>query len=147
MTGTNYRMPIQPMVPGGTSPDSNFKIMESMPVRSVITNVANGARLPAGTREIALRGAAWAGDLAVRSVDVSVDFGRTWQATQLGQPRNRFDWQRWTARVRVPSDGYYEIWSRATDANGHAQPHVAGDWNPQGYGANPLHRVAVLIQA
>jgi sulfite oxidase len=147
MTGTNYRVAINPMVPGGTSPDSNFRIMESMPVRSVITNLAHGTRLPAGTRDIPLRGAAWAGELAVRAVDVSVDFGRSWQATELGRPRNRFDWQRWTARVRVPSDGYYEIWSRATDANGHAQPHVAGDWNPQGYGANPFHRVAVLIQA
>jgi sulfite oxidase len=25
------------------------------------------------------------------------------------------------------------------------QPHVAGNWNQQGYGANPMHRLAVLI--
>jgi sulfite oxidase len=47
--------------------------------------------------------------------------------------------------VRVPSTGYYEIWSRATDQRGTMQPHVAGNWNPQGYGANPIHRIAVLI--
>ena len=25
------------------------------------------------------------------------------------------------------------------------QPHIAGNWNPQGYGANPMHRVAIRI--
>jgi len=25
------------------------------------------------------------------------------------------------------------------------QPHIAGSWNPQGYGGNPMHRIAVLI--
>ena len=37
-------------------------ILESMPVRSIITSPANGAKLPAGTKEVKLRGAAWAGD-------------------------------------------------------------------------------------
>jgi len=25
------------------------------------------------------------------------------------------------------------------------QPHVAGNWNPEGYGANPMHRIAILV--
>jgi sulfite oxidase len=25
------------------------------------------------------------------------------------------------------------------------QPHLAGNWNPQGYGANPISRVAILV--
>ena len=50
-----------------------------MPVRGIVTNPANGTRLAAGTRELRLRGAAWAGDLDVRRVDVSTDFGATWQ--------------------------------------------------------------------
>ena len=94
---------------------------------------------------MALRGAAWAGDLTVRQVDVSIDFGASWQPAKLDSPKNRFDWQRWTATVKLPSEGYYEIWSRATDSKGIMQPHVAGNWNPQGYGANPMHRIAVLV--
>jgi len=47
--------------------------------------------------------------------------------------------------MTLPSDGYYEFWVRATDVQGRAQPHVAGGWNPQGYGANPMHRVVVLV--
>ena len=45
----------------------------------------------------------------------------------------------------LPSDGYFEVWTRATDSRGTMQPHAAANWNPQGYGANPFHRVAVLV--
>ena len=145
MTGFSYRVPINPMVPGDKGDPKNFKILESMPVRGIITNPANGTKLPAGTREIALRGAAWAGDDTVKAMHVSTDYGATWQQVELGNPRNKFDWQRWTARIKLPGDGYYEIWARATDSNGRMQPHAAPNWNPQGYGGNPLHRIAVLV--
>ena len=145
MTGTSYRVTKVPMIPGGKADEANFKILESMPVRSIISSPANGTKLAAGVREVKLRGAAWAGDLSVRRVDVSVDFGATWQAAKVSPPKNRFDWQRWTATVKVPSDGYYELWTRATDSKGKMQPHIAGNWNPQGYGGNPFHRIAVLV--
>jgi hypothetical protein len=81
----------------------------------------------------------------VSRVDVSTDAGQTWTQAELAPPRNRYDWQRWTATVRLPSEGYYEILTRATDANGRMQPPVAHNWNPQGYGGNAMHRVAVLV--
>ena len=145
MRGTAYRVGIRPMVPGGRADDSNFRVLESMPVRGIITSPANGTKLAAGTREVSLRGAAWAGDLEVVRVDVSIDFGAKWQPAIFAPAKNRYDWRRWAGTVRLPSDGYYEIWVRATDAEGRAQPHIAGNWNPQGYGANPMHRIAVLV--
>ena len=145
MGGTSYRVAITPMVPGGKVDEKNMKDLESMPVRSIITSPADGAKIAAGTREVKLRGASWAGDLEVREVDVSTDYGATWHRAKLGKPTNKYDWQRWTATVKLPSDGYYEIWTRATDSRGVAQPHVAGNWNPQGYGGNPMHRVRVLV--
>jgi sulfite oxidase len=145
MTNFSYRVPINPMVPGGKGDPKNFKILESMPVRGIITNPPNGAKLAAGTREIALRGAAWAGDDTVKALHVSTDYGATWQQAEVGKPRNKFDWQRWTANIKLPSDGYYEIWARATDSKDRMQPHAAPNWNPQGYGGNPLHRVAILV--
>jgi DMSO/TMAO reductase YedYZ molybdopterin-dependent catalytic subunit len=145
MLGTSYRVPIRPVLPGGKADDANFKILESMPVRSIISSPANGTRYGAGTKELKLRGAAWAGDLDVQRVDVSIDFGATWQRTYLAPARNRYDWRRWSMAVSLPSDGYYEIWVRATDSANKKQPHVAGNWNPQGYGANPMHRIAVLV--
>lgn len=145
MGGTSYSVAIKPMIPGGKTDESNMRTMTTMPVRGIITNPANGTRLPAGTRKLALRGAAWDGHDGISRVDVSIDFGATWQQAKAADPRNRFDWRRWTAEVELPSDGYYELWVRATDSKGRAQPHVAGGWNPQGYGANPMHRVAVLV--
>ncbi len=76
---------------------------------------------------------------------VKPDFGANWQRAMLEKPKNKYDWQRWTATVKLPTDGYFEIWARATDSKGAMQPHQAGFWNPQGYGGNAMHRIAVLV--
>lgn len=145
MGGTSYRMPQRPIVPGSNNNGADFADMESMPVRSILSSHAHGSRLPAGTRSLDLRGAAWAGDHTVRAVHASVDFGATWTEMQVAAPANRHAWQRWTGRVALPADGYYEIWYRATDSEGRMQPHAPANWNPQGYGANPISRAAVLV--
>jgi len=145
MGGTSYRVPINPMVPGDKVDEKNFRDLESMPIRSIITNPSNGLKLTKGIREMTVRGAAWAGDNTVKEVHVSLDYGATWQKAKLAKPKNKYDWQRWDAKINFPSDGYFEIWTRGTDSKGVMQPHVAGNWNPQGYGANPMHRIAVLI--
>ena len=145
MTEFSYRVAIKPMVPGDKGDPKNFRILESMPVRSIITSPANGAKIAAGTKELKLRGAAWAGDLTVKQVDLSVDAGATWQKAKLDNPKNKYDWQRFTATLKLPSDGYFEIWARATDSNGTMQPHQVTAWNPQGYGGNAMHRIAVLV--
>lgn len=140
-----YRTPVVPGVPGGRFDPRNMKLLESMPVRSILTSIADGQRLPAGTRALVLRGQAWAGDHAIDTVEVSADYGMNWTGAQVAAPINRFAWQRWTARLRLPSAGYYELWTRARDSGGTMQPFAAANWNPQGYGANPYHRVRVVI--
>jgi DMSO/TMAO reductase YedYZ molybdopterin-dependent catalytic subunit len=145
MGGTSYRVPVAPIVPGSRNDGRDFTDLESMPARSVLTNLAHGARLPAGTRALDLRGHAWAGDRTVRAVHASVDYGATWTAMRVDPPANSHAWQRWSGRVALPTDGYYEVWYRATDSEGVMQPHQAANWNPQGYGANPISRAAVLV--
>jgi sulfite oxidase len=145
MGGTSYRIPTAPLPPGAEADGKTFVDLTSMPVRSILTSHANGARLAAGTRTVAVRGAAWAGDHDVARVAVSTDFGRTWQNMRLAGTRNRYDWRRWSGSVSLPADGYYEVWVRAEDTAGNVQPHAAGNWNPQGYGGNAFHRVALLV--
>lgn len=146
MGGTSYRIPTVPIVPGSNvDGKTNFADMTSMPVRAIISSPANGARLPAATRDVGLRGAAWAGDHEVAKVEVSFDAGQRWHAMTMAKPKNRYDWVRWTGTLTLPSEGYFELWVRATDSRGIAQPHVATNWNPQGYGANALHRIAILV--
>lgn len=145
MGGTSYRVPTVPIVPGSNvDGKTNFTDMTSMPLRSIITAPANGTRIAAGARRLDLRGAAWAGDHEVSKVEVSFDAGQRWHAMTMAALRNRYDWVRWSGSVELPTAGYFELWVRATDSRGISQPHVATNWNPQGYGANPLHRVAVL---
>lgn len=144
MDGTHYRVPVRPVEPGEKVSDDNFRIIESMPVRSVITYPATGAMLDEG-KPLDLRGHAWAGDLEVSNMEISTDFGATWQPASLKKPVNRLAWQRWTAQVRLPRKGYYEIWARATDANGVSQPMVIPAWNPGGYLNNACHRIAVKV--
>ena len=117
-------------------------IIESMPVKSLITSPRSGETLRAGVRQI-VRGHAWAGDLKVTDVKVSLDFGATWQSTELAAPANRLAWQHWRTEISLPRAGYYELWAVATDENGHSQPMLVPGWNPKGYLNNASHRIAL----
>jgi len=145
MGGTAYRVPVTPIVPGSSNDGTSFRDLEAMPMRSIITSPAHGTRLPSGTRALPLRGAAWDSDGGIAQVEISIDFGQSWQQTAMTAPTNRYDWTRWTHTVKLPSDGYFELWVRATDKKGPPQPFAAANWNPQGYGANPINRIAVVI--
>lgn len=143
MTGQSYRVPAYPVAPGASVPDADMKIIESMPVRSIITAPQTGVRVMSGAL-VDARGHAWAGDNEVARMDVSIDFGATWREATLSAPANRYAWQRWTAAVRMPGPGYYELWARATDDAGRMQPATQAGWNPRGYLNNLQHRIAVF---
>jgi DMSO/TMAO reductase YedYZ molybdopterin-dependent catalytic subunit len=144
MTGTSYRVPCKSVAPGSTVPDDELCIIESMPVKSLISFPKSGIEHNMGKR-LSIRGHAWAGDLAVSKVHVSIDFGSTWQETVLKAPANRLAWQHWNSAVEFPESGYYEIWARATDTSGRSQPMVLPGWNPKGYLNNACHRIAVQV--
>ena len=114
MTGSSYRVPCEPVAPGSEVPDDKMCIIESMPVKSLVTYPKSGIEHALGEK-LALRGQAWAGDNAVAKMHVSIDFGATWQEAALERPANRYAWQHWAAEVEFPQAGYYEIWARATD--------------------------------
>ncbi|HKJ65089.1 MAG TPA: sulfite oxidase [Desulfopila sp.] len=144
MTGMSYRVPAYPVPPGAKVPEEDMVIIESMPVKSIITSPKSGTVAQLGN-EIEVHGHAWAGDLSIKGMDVSIDFGATWQRCALKPPRNRLAWQNWSAKVSFPQAGYYEIWARATDEQGIMQPMVVPGWNPRGYLNNACHRVAVKV--
>lgn len=146
MEGHSYRIPKSPVAPGEDVPqtDQYFRIIESMPVKSLITFPKTGAMI-APDKALALRGHAWAGDLSVKKVEVSIDFGSTWLECKLEAPANRLAWQHWNANIKFPSTGYYEVWVKATDSKGNAQPMVIPAWNPGGYLNNACERIAVKV--
>ena len=142
MLGDSYRVPRHPVAPGEEVPEDDMIIIESMPVKSLITYPRTGAMF-GQDKVLAVRGHAWAGEREVVQVAVSIDFGATWQACALQPPANRLAWQQWSTEVRFPLAGYYEVWARATDSEGIMQPMVIPAWNPKGYLNNACHRIAV----
>lgn len=142
MGGTSYRVPGYPVPPGAEVPEDDFVIIESMPVKSLITYPRSGNRVAGFTQEI--RGHAWAGDRKVERVDLTTDFGATWHRADLRQPRNPYSWQSWRSLLTFPQAGYYEVWARATDDQGISQP-FAIQWNPKGYLNNAMHRIALTV--
>lgn len=146
MTGQSYRVPCKPVAPGTAVADEDMCIIQSMPVKSLITLPKSGVTHKLGSA-LAVRGHAWAGDYAVRRVFTSIDFGASWQRARLQKPANRLAWQHFDAGIDFPQSGYYEVWARAQDANGRQQPMVLPGWNPRGYLNNACHRIAVQVLA
>jgi DMSO/TMAO reductase YedYZ molybdopterin-dependent catalytic subunit len=144
MGGYSYRVPCEPVVAGATVAEEDMCIIESMPVKSLVTYPRSGVVHTLG-KQLAVRGHAWAGDLAVSAVDVSIDFGQTWRPAKLEKPANRHAWQHFSTDVDFPQQGYYEVWAKATDEQGRVQPMVVPGWNPRGYLNNACHRIAVKV--
>jgi len=144
MGGTSYRVPCKPIAPGTTVPEDEMCIIESMPIKSLVTFPKSGIVQPLNDT-LTIRGSAWAGDLKVKQQYISIDFGATWIKAKLKKPANRLAWQRWSVDIEFPEAGYYEVWARAVDSRGTSQPMVLPGWNPKGYLNNACHRIAVKV--
>ena len=142
MTGKSYKVPILPIKPGEKIDISDLKIIESMPVKSLITFPKTG--LQHTSHNLNIRGHAWAGDKQVKEVRISIDYGATWIRANLSNPVNKYAWQNWDLNLNFPSKGYFEIWSRAIDENNISQPFDIS-WNPKGYLNNSVHRIYINI--
>jgi len=144
MDGFSYKMPCHPVEPGSEVSENEMCIIESMPVKSLITFPQTGVVIKQG-QQLPVRGHAWAGDLKVSTMEVSIDFGATWQPCILKRAKNRLAWQHWHVKCDFPEKGYYEVWARAKDISGDRQPMVIPGWNPKGYLNNACHRIAVKV--
>lgn len=142
MQGSSYRVPCETVAPGETVADEDMCIIESMPVKSLITYPKSGAIINQG-KVLKINGHAWSGELEIHMMEYSIDYGASWKSAALEKAKNRLAWQYFNATVSFPKKGYYEIWARATDTNGNKQPMVLPGWNPKGYLNNACHRIAI----
>lgn len=144
MGGSSYRVPCKPVAPGSKVEDKDMCIIMSMPVKSLITYPKSGAVIKAG-KTLTIGGHAWAGELEVDQLKYSIDFGASWINCNLRRPTNRLAWQHFSAAIPLSKTGYYEIWAKAIDSEGNAQPMVLPGWNPKGYLNNACHRIAIKV--
>lgn len=141
---TAYRYPNIPVAPGAAVPAENMLPVKGLVVKSLINYPAEGASLPIG--RVRVSGFAWAGEIGIRQVDVSLDQGSTWVPARLGKEKVRYAWQSFEHEFNITTPGSYLIMARATDEQGRMQP-VAPNWNPSGYLWNVIDRVRINVNA
>jgi DMSO/TMAO reductase YedYZ molybdopterin-dependent catalytic subunit len=120
----------------------NGQVVKAIVVKSIITEPVNAEKLPAGI--VPIRGAAYAGEVGIRKVEVSVD-GRTWTPAELIGLQESYAWRHWEYLCEIKKKGKRTIMARATDQNGRRQPDNA-PWNVLGYGNNGIREHAVVVQ-
>src|SRR5579884_4229967 len=128
---TGYRVPNHNVAPGSAVDPKDMVAYTALDVKSIFTAPADDSTFKLGS-PIELRGFAWAGEADVIRVDISTDFGRTWQAADLGTEKAKYAWRRFRYSFRPQKIGSYLPLSRATDSQGRTQP-VVPNWNPSGY--------------
>jgi sulfite dehydrogenase len=136
-----YRVPdndcacIEPgTTPAATRPIGRFN------VRSFITSLKDGARLPAG-RQTVVRGIAFDGGQGIREVAYSTDGAQTWRAAVLGEDLGRYSFRPFSFAF-TPQKGTHDLRVRAWNRSGQSQP-MEALWQPAGYMRNVVERVVV----
>lgn len=139
-----YRVPDNDCmcVAPGTAADKTRPI-STLPVRSFITSVMAGGHLPA-ERRVELKGIAFDSGAGLKSVDVSIDGGRTWRAAALAKSLGRFSFREWTLATTFTHKGNTVLMVRASNHNGEVQP-LEADWNPGGYRRHAIETTPVTI--
>jgi DMSO/TMAO reductase YedYZ molybdopterin-dependent catalytic subunit len=125
----------------GEDPESG-KVVQGIPVKSIITEPLNAEKMPAGI--VPIRGAAYAGEAGIGRVDVSADDGKTWNSAKLIGPHETYAWRHWEYLWEAKDKGEYTIMSCATDGSGRRQPETA-HWNVLGYGNNGIREHAIVV--
>jgi DMSO/TMAO reductase YedYZ molybdopterin-dependent catalytic subunit len=139
---TAYRMPVTTVQQSSGLPGTTMAPVELMPVKSLIAAPREGATLQRGP--VTIQGVAWAGDVVVEKLEVSVDDGKTWELARLVGEEQRYAWRQWQHVWTPKAPGPTAIVCRAVDARGEKQPAVTA-WNPSGFMWNGWDRVMVTV--
>jgi DMSO/TMAO reductase YedYZ molybdopterin-dependent catalytic subunit len=142
--GTAYRIPDNDCacVEPGTKPAKTAPI-QRLAIRSFLTSHAPGAKV-ARNRPVRLQGIAFDGGSGIREVSISLDGGKSWKPTVLGQDLGKYSFRQWHASVSFSAAGESEVRVRATSQAGATQPTEAR-WNPPGYLRNVVESVRLRV--
>jgi hypothetical protein len=141
-----YRIPVGkfPVVSRFTSQDTaaNTPITE-MIVNSLITNPAQGANVKAAS-PVTIGGIAWDGGYGIRTVEMSIDGGRTWTSAALGEDLGRFAFRTFSFTFSPKTKGKQTVMARATNKIGQTQTSELIQ-NPAGYHHNLIHSLTINV--
>lgn len=117
--------------------------VSAVQVKAVFARPLDGAVLSG--RKFITRGAAWAGEAAVKSVEVSPDGGKTWMSAQLAAPAQRYCWVHWQCEWKIARAGEHQLVVRATDDQGRTQPPERPSNRVDEYEHNHWQRITVMV--
>ncbi len=141
-----YRIPLGlfPVIDRFVSQEtgSNTPITE-MVVNSLITNLSDGQAVRTGS-SVEVKGIAWDGGYGIRTVEVSVDGGRSWQEAVLGKDLGRYSFRTWSYRFTPRDRGTATVMAKATNVRGGTQIFDL-IFNPAGYHNNVVQRVSLQV--
>src|ERR1700693_2770897 len=144
---TGYRVPDTPR--GNTTPEDikagSVKTVpiNRMPVRSFIVT-PDGATKLVDQLPLTMRGIAFSGYGSINKLEISLDDGKSFKATDLGEDHGPYSFRTWSYKWTPPKPGRYVLAARATDGKGNTQPDE-GVWNPGGYLWNRIERQEVVV--
>ncbi len=96
--------------------------LAEMAPKAQIAQPRKDEKVPTGKR-YRVRGAAWAGLVAIAKVEVSTDGGERWAPATLGEETEKNAWRFWEFDWETPTAaGPVTLLARATDAAGRTQP-------------------------
>jgi DMSO/TMAO reductase YedYZ molybdopterin-dependent catalytic subunit len=117
-------------------------VVTGLKVKSFITQPLQDEELPPGP--ITILGSAYAGEVDIESVEISVDGGAAWHAAELIGLHAKYAWRHWQYVWEARKPGTYTLMCRAMDSEGNSQP-MEAEWNVLGYGNNGISEHAVRV--
>jgi DMSO/TMAO reductase YedYZ molybdopterin-dependent catalytic subunit len=102
------------------------------------TTVTLGNKVP-------IAGIAFAGNVGISKVEVSMDGGNSWQEARMKRPISINSWVLWYIEWNPESQGTHTISIRATDGTGKIQP--VGFHEPFPDGSSGYNMIEVMVQA
>ncbi|HET8995534.1 MAG TPA: molybdopterin-dependent oxidoreductase [Acetobacteraceae bacterium] len=113
-----------------------------MVVNSVIADPIDGAQVPAAG--FTVHGMAWDRGHGIRSVEISIDGGRTWHLARLDKEHGHFAFRAFSFSTGKLPPGPCTIAARATSKAGETQAEKL-KWNPAGYHNNVPQTLTVTV--
>ena len=112
-----------------------------MTVRSFVTSLAEGAKVPAG-QPATVRGIAFDGGYGIARVLFSPDGGTSWTEAKLGDDHGPYSFRQWQASFTPQAGRRYALQSLAVNTLGQSQRSTPR-WNPGGYLRNVVETTTV----
>jgi len=141
---TAYRLPDNPCecVAPGAAPDKTHPIGK-LKIRSFITNLTDKTQVAKGA-PLKLQGIAFDGGAGIKTVELSLDQGKTWHSAKLAKDLGQYSFRQWRHTVVPSHPGELQLLVRATSNSGETQP-TQQSWNPGGYMRNVIESKTVIV--